>query len=387
MANSILDSHMPTSSNTILTSHGWPNNTSGNALLVSHGDPYVEGGGGGGGGLTLTHGSSFVLEGTGFGTRAGTPLVYDNFETGTAGNNLVGQAPTYTSKNSGSWTWLQESSGVHFPKYSSANQRANSTRNLLCRYGGAGSSWTCAAMVDHPLTNTGDELFISFWWRYQDTSLVEGGTQYYSRNTKPFDYYDGGYSNPFIYAGIGHPNTDNYLRWNATGIDTPVAQYNPINLPAVNGEWIRFEFYIKQSAPSTANGAVGMNVHRSDSPAIVLAAMEDAATAIRTSAGYQELLWLGAYSSNEDDTNTAGRAFSDIHLDNVYVDTTRQRLELGNASTWAACTRREVQPTTAWSDGSITALCQKGAISSGTAWLFVVGADGTASAGIEVEVT
>lgn len=43
MANPILDSHMPTSSNTILNSHGWPNNTSGNALLVSHGDPYVEG--------------------------------------------------------------------------------------------------------------------------------------------------------------------------------------------------------------------------------------------------------------------------------------------------------------------------------------------------------
>jgi hypothetical protein len=34
---------MPTTSNAILTSHGFPDNTSGNALLVSHGDPYTSG--------------------------------------------------------------------------------------------------------------------------------------------------------------------------------------------------------------------------------------------------------------------------------------------------------------------------------------------------------
>ena len=79
-------------------------------------------------------------------------------------------------------------------------------------------------------------------------------------------------------------------------------------------------------------------------------------------------------------------ATANIHLSSLYFDSTRRRLELGNASTYAACTRREVQPSTAWSDTSITALCQKGAIPTGTAYLFVIGADGTASAGIEVDV-
>ena len=40
MANSILNSHYPTSSNTILTSHGWPSGSSGNSVLASHDGDY-----------------------------------------------------------------------------------------------------------------------------------------------------------------------------------------------------------------------------------------------------------------------------------------------------------------------------------------------------------
>lgn len=339
------------------------------------------------GGTTLTHGSEFTITGTGFGTRAAKPLVYDNFESGTPGNDINGQSPTYTSKSSGAWTWAVDSSGVHYPKYSSANQRANSTRNCLLKYGSAsGSSYTNTLVLSHDLPNTGDELFFTFWWRYQDTSLANGGTQRYSRNTKPFDLWPepvGG--NPFAYIGMGNPDFGNgELRYNITdGAYVPWDATTQLDL--INEEWIRFEVYLKQSAPSTANGEAHTHVHRSTTPSIA-SKLHAAATSTRTSGNWTNL-WIGAYSSTEEeDEGEPNLAWSDIHLDSVYVDTTRQRLELGDNPVYASCTRREVQPSTAWSDTSITALCQKGAIPTGTAYLFVIGADGTASAGIEVDV-
>jgi hypothetical protein len=75
------------------------------------------------------------------------------------------------------------------------------------------------------------------------------------------------------------------------------------------------------------------------------------------------------------------------YIDDFHVDSTLRHLELGNASTWGDCTIKEYQPSTAWSDTSITATCRKGAVASGTRWLYVIAADGTASAGIEVDVT
>jgi hypothetical protein len=230
-------------------------------------------------------------------------------------------------------------------------------------------------------------LFFTFWWRYQDTSLANGGTQRYSRNTKPFDLWPepvGG--NPFAYIGMGNPDFGNgELRYNITD-GAYVPWDNTTRLDLINGEWIRFEVYLKQSTASTADGEAHTHVHRSTTPSIA-SKLHAAATSTRTSGNWANL-WIGAYSSTEEeDSGASNLAWSDIHLDSVYVDTTRQRLELGDNPVYASCTRREVQPSTAWSDTSITALCQKGAIPTGTAYLFVIGADGTASAGIEVDVT
>ena len=76
MSNSILDSHLPTTSNTILVSHGFPTVSSGNSTLTSHGFNPSYGGGGGG----LTHGSNYTITGTGFGTKAtqAAPVVWDD---------------------------------------------------------------------------------------------------------------------------------------------------------------------------------------------------------------------------------------------------------------------------------------------------------------------
>jgi hypothetical protein len=350
-------------------------------VLASHDASYPNPGGGGGG-TTLTHGNSFTITGTGFGTRAATPLVYDNFESGTLGNAIAGQAPLMRGIG-GSWVWDEyHAGGALVPVYSNAVVRSNSTRSSLHEYDFE-ATYTNSLEINHPMTATGDEAYFSFWLYYEKTS--SGDT--YTRNYKPWDLFGSSGLTPAAYMGMGAPppqaGADPDLRsaLQDTGLSEPTVWNDTITIPSINGAWVRVEGYLKQSSSSTDNGVYRMHLHRQATPSIELA-LEIATAQTRATSDYWTQFIFGAYSATDTYGATA-RAF----LDSLYFDSTQRRLELGNASTYAACTRREVQPSTAWSDTSITALCQKGAIPTGTAYLFVIGADGTASAGIEVDVT
>jgi hypothetical protein len=69
----------------------------------------------------------------------------------------------------------------------------------------------------------------------------------------------------------------------------------------------------------------------------------------------------------------------------VYIDTVLARVEIGNASTYAASTVLEVQPATAWSATAITITGSVGGL-DGSAWLYVTDRSGTNSAGYLVEI-
>jgi hypothetical protein len=64
-------------------------------------------------------------------------------------------------------------------------------------------------------------------------------------------------------------------------------------------------------------------------------------------------------------------------LDDLYADCTAARVEVGNAATWAACTHREIQPWTAWADGSVTVTVNHGTLPHGTQYLYAIKPDGT----------
>jgi len=74
------------------------------------------------------------------------------------------------------------------------------------------------------------------------------------------------------------------------------------------------------------------------------------------------------------------------YWDNLYIDNTQARVEIGNASTYATCTHREIQIPSAWAAGSITVTANTGSFADGAAYLFVIDGDGTASAGYPITV-
>jgi hypothetical protein len=74
-----------------------------------------------------------------------------------------------------------------------------------------------------------------------------------------------------------------------------------------------------------------------------------------------------------------------VRVADYYIDNTPQRIVLGNASTWEACTNKIPLIPTAWSNTSVTAAMRAfpGIAAGQPVWSYVVNASGVASAGIE----
>jgi hypothetical protein len=70
------------------------------------------------------------------------------------------------------------------------------------------------------------------------------------------------------------------------------------------------------------------------------------------------------------------------YWDNVYIDSTRARVEIGDAPTLAAATHREIQRATAWSNTSLNVTLNRGSFPSlSSLYLYVIDSTGVASPG------
>lgn len=73
--------------------------------------------------------------------------------------------------------------------------------------------------------------------------------------------------------------------------------------------------------------------------------------------------------------NDAYETFQVTDIDFIYEDPHAQRVYLGNASTFSACTHVELQRPTAWADDAVTAAKNEGTL-VGDKWVYVVGPGG-----------
>lgn len=91
---------------------------------------------------------------------------------------------------------------------------------------------------------------------------------------------------------------------------------------------------------------------------------------------------VGFYNAWQGGAAATGE--NDFYIDDIYVDITWSRVEVGNNSVYNSCTHREIQPyITSWSDTQITlSAWNQGSFSNGEqVYLFVIDSDGNASAG------
>lgn len=158
----------------------------------------------------------------------------------------------------------------------------------------------------------------------------------------------------------------------ATGSEGDRSIFMSNTLPPANG-WYRFEAYIRPSSQAGASdGELWVRTTRISDGAQV---------------GYGRYANVRTYSSGESKRyryvtfqNYQGNGFGStgtkVWMDDLYISQTQARVEICNAATWTACTKKDIQPPSAWADNRITVKVNKGGLGSlSGAYLYVV--DGT----------
>jgi hypothetical protein len=138
----------------------------------------------------------------------------------------------------------------------------------------------------------------------------------------------------------------------------------------IDGEWVRHETYLHLNQVGVANGTLIVATHRPTigTPEINRADDFNGSTDLRDdSAPWDEWHFGAAYY---DDCTGAETATIDV--DEFYMDDTPQRVQICNASTWAATTHCELIFPAAWSGTSITAVILAGYFANdATVWVYV----------------
>jgi hypothetical protein len=283
-------------------------------------------------GGTLEHGGTITITGSGFGIKdPAAPLKWDDFENGTADNDLDNGWYTYSSH------------GI-FPKY--ANDMVRSGSLSLKQDFTASGQYNCT----FGLTNLSNDKYYITFYKYITTS---GGE---SRNYKPLALRGGppgNWDDPEIRHDMYPTNKSGQINAaNCNGSTVGKNWDGAYDFPANSGSWNRIEYYIDGGDPNVANGN-----YYFWSDGELKTSIENAV--FRTDSS---CVWTNMYISSylATDTNSA-RAY--IWHDDVYIDTTRARVEIGNASTWSGSTHREIQIPSAWSDTSVAITLNQGSFS------------------------
>ena len=316
---------------------------------------------------SMDHNGTVNITGSGFGAKASAaPLVWDN----ATGSALSGQ-----------WTgaWPDKlpgyNTGYYAPMRGIDLPHTHDTRYIAGAHAantGADSGY--AVMVFKAIQAPALPYFIyASWYQRVDDQWHFGG----DNNFKTFDYSTGTepYASQSWYTAYGPPhpgsNTDS-AQWTYE-TTTPLADpdnngHNAWWAPAVNpmaGKWSKVEITIRVS--DQKDGYV--KVFENGRQVINYSGVTD------NYGGSQRTISVGGYARMQ------GYPSNWRYYDDIYVDTSLQRVVLADKPVLSQATVIEPQIPTSWSDGSITATVNLGKFTQGqTAYLFVVDASGTASA-------
>jgi hypothetical protein len=323
---------------------------------------------------TMTHGSSVTLIGTGYGTKAtAAPLVWDN----------CGGSDPLTLWD-GYWPYASASATYRLDYRTPAGVgRGVSTPHSLI------SQYLCGSHYQDSDANTGWNVafwktlsgwswpvyyYFSFYYRIDPNWNMTGDTNHkwfgYSSGTDiyglPYNWYLESYGGPAEFSS--HMNDDDSeVGWTSDewyGGEFP-------NHP--KDYWVKIEIEVRAS--NTNNGSVKA---WADGEPVQLNVNDTTDGTNYGAQGANRSIGVGGYSGTY--ATDHWRYFADIYFDN-----TAKRVIIGDESTYSACTVKEVQIPSSWSDTQITFTVNRATFGeSATAYLYVVDETGALdSDGIE----
>jgi hypothetical protein len=293
----------------------------------------------------LVHQGQVEIFGTGFGQKTpAAPMVYDNFEGGTPGTRIGGG-------------WYTDSARAgYYPTYSNAMSRRVNGQSARLNFTDGNYNSTLALVHLEELTGDPQSpLYVSGWF-YNTTTGAP------SRNVKLISFRGGGagaMEAPELRCDF-YPSTSGGHIYAVNCDDTDVMQDWGLGNQMYSNAWHRLEAY--------EDVQTGYTLWRDNEEWVSIN------TVLHDPGCYFRNLYLMHYFAT--DTGTP-RPSMEFYWDELYIDITKARVELGDASTWSSCTHREVQIPTAWSSDSITINVNQGSFQNAQqAYLYVVDSNG-----------
>ncbi len=321
---------------------------------------------------SLKQGEPLTIDGSSFGLKPDAlPIKSDDFEWGNVGDFVeIGTAtPTWTAVGS-------DSGRIDDSQHHSGTQSAHKALradNANCTY--------CSSYISFPASQ---ELYMSYWVRYEKstTAVLPGSRPNYikfNRMNSGGTHYSGIPSLSLtLFAQHDIPETGRIELQNAWGTresDKNLGRSNDHDMH--QGEWHRVEMYMKLSDPEGMNNGElqwflnGRKVNTSwniSSPTSVVTRGSETNNLIDSVS-----MLFEACGYNQDN-------YPLLWQDDIYVDNTRARVEIGDASTWDACSHREIQLATTWNNEQIEIIVNLGNMDpQSDKYLFVIDKEGNVS--------
>lgn len=304
---------------------------------------------------TFSSGQSVTIAGSSFGTKSpAAPLVWDTFESGSNGTAIQ-------SVNAilGQWDTGAGSDNVYYTNTIGYGGSSKAARHQFTE-----------SQYNSSLSKNG-----TFSVLYLDFKRYYPSSNGNPSNYKPYRLYGNDDALQLtISQACGWSNAELYVNGLSEDNDTEW-----IDLIPSMDSWRHYQLLFKESsAGGVADGVIKMYL---DGTQYGLNSSNQK-TRIYSSQHFDQVRvghFFDVYPRDNCDPNDN----SVVYSDNVYIDTTWARVEIGNANTYSASTRREIQIPTTWSsDGkSITMTVNTGTFAEGsTAYLYVFDSSGTPNA-------
>ena len=283
-------------------------------------------------------GRTIIVSGSNFGQKSNAaPLLWDDFESGAAGQLVSGNAALV-----GKW---DAGSGSENVRYSSSSAFSG-THSARHDFTGGAFNASLAKNVDF------SALYLDFWARPEMIAQPcnwKVWRLYGNNDQLQFDwvFFDTSSANVMFSQGSFEKNY-----WG--------------HIPYKDRTWHHFQLIYKASDPGVANGTF---INFVDGE--VDGANLNGSVVTRTTDVHLSQIRIGHFWSND---HTAG-CYSPgavVYTDNVYIDTTLSRVEVVDNASYAASRVKAIQPALKWSDGAISLNANFAGLSPGsTAYLFV----------------
>lgn len=297
---------------------------------------------------TLSHGSSVEITGSSFGSKGGTnankPLIWADFESSINPTSLG----HYTA-----WGGNQ-----NLVRAVGGTQYGNSGANVT------GTRATGVQAFDFQLVHTfTSKLYATCKRRWSAWNSAASYKLFRLWNDTPSSMVSGTLSDGICYDESQPSQADRFQG------AQPVANV-----------WRMEEFLWRKStvaasgSPPTGDGYWRMDVNGTTQQLL------DGTLCSNLTANYGQD--IGLTLMDNFDTNEDLAVGTVVYMDDIYADDTWARVVVGNASTLAASTVREIQPMTAWGASSITVSLNRGSFGpTESAWLFVIDSSDASSSG------